>query len=90
MPDAARALAEAGAAYAEEAEEGSRPNPALQGDAQDGTASRTGGDRDLPAEDQDPPVGGEAKGADGDSEAPTRIQPAAVDVEADRGEERED
>jgi len=79
MPDAARALAEAGAAYAEEEEEGSRPNPALHGDAQDGTASRTGGDADLAADDQDPPVGDEGVPAD-----------EALTVEADRGEGGED
>jgi pyruvate dehydrogenase E1 component alpha subunit len=78
MPDAARALAEAGAAYAEEEEEGSRPNPAVQGDAQDGTASRTGGDADLPGGDQDPAVGGEPAADE------------AATVEADIGEERED
>jgi hypothetical protein len=42
MPARARELAEAGAAYAEVEEEGERPNPALEGDAQDGTASRIG------------------------------------------------
>jgi pyruvate dehydrogenase E1 component alpha subunit len=53
MPDAARELAEAGAAYAEqETDEGRRPNPALQGDAQDGAESR------VRAE---PEVGGEAE-----------------------------
>jgi 2-oxoglutarate dehydrogenase complex dehydrogenase (E1) component-like enzyme len=44
MPDAARELAEAGAAYAEVEEEGTRPNPAIQGDAQDGSAGRKGPD----------------------------------------------
>jgi hypothetical protein len=44
MPASARELAEAGAAYAEEEEEGERPNPAVHGDAQDGRASRTGPD----------------------------------------------
>ncbi len=42
MPAAARELAEAGAAYAGQPE-GPRPNPAIHGDAQDATASRTGG-----------------------------------------------
>jgi len=37
MPDAARELAEAGAAYAEQQDGGSRPNPATHGDAQEGT-----------------------------------------------------
>jgi pyruvate dehydrogenase E1 component alpha subunit len=40
MPAAARELAEAGAAYAEQPEEGGRPNPALQGDAQEGATHR--------------------------------------------------
>ena len=40
MPAAARELAEAGAAYADEEDERPRPNPAMQGDAQDGL--RTG------------------------------------------------
>jgi len=50
MPAAARELAEAGAAYAEVEEEGERPNPAVEGDAQDHTASRIGPD---PAEPED-------------------------------------
>jgi pyruvate dehydrogenase E1 component alpha subunit len=50
MPERARELAEAGAAYAEVEEEGERPNPAVHGDAQDGTASRVGGDADLDPE----------------------------------------
>src|SRR6201999_1792351 len=52
MPERARELAEAGAAYAEGEEEGERPNPAVHGDAQDGTAPRVGGDADLAAGDQ--------------------------------------
>ncbi len=40
MPEAARELAEAGAAYAGRPEEGTRPNPAVDGDAQEGAASR--------------------------------------------------
>ena len=40
MPDAARELAEAGAAYAEIEEEGERPNPAVHGDAMDARANR--------------------------------------------------
>jgi pyruvate dehydrogenase E1 component alpha subunit len=47
MPEAARELAEAGAAYAEQADEGPRPNPALQGDAQDSTESRISADREA-------------------------------------------
>jgi pyruvate dehydrogenase E1 component alpha subunit len=36
MPAAARQLAEAGAAYAEQEDDAPRPNPAIQGDAQEG------------------------------------------------------
>jgi pyruvate dehydrogenase E1 component alpha subunit len=50
MPETARELAEAGAAYAEIEEEGERPNPALEGDAQDGTASRIGRDPEASRE----------------------------------------
>jgi pyruvate dehydrogenase E1 component alpha subunit len=54
MPDAARELAEAGAAYAEQApEEGRRPNPALQGDAQDGAESRVSAEREVGDEGED-------------------------------------
>ena len=45
MPEAARELAEAGAAYAELDEEGERPNPAIHGDAMDGRS------RQAPEED---------------------------------------
>ncbi len=78
MPERARELAEAGAAYAEIEEEGERPNPALEGDAQDHTASRTGPD---PAE-----LDGEDRGAE--ARAATAEPSAARD--ADRSEERED
>jgi pyruvate dehydrogenase E1 component alpha subunit len=47
MPDAARELAEAGAAYASIEEEEPRPNPALHGDAADG-ASRQVPESELP------------------------------------------
>ena len=47
MPDAARELAEAGAAYAGQPDEGRRPNPAIEGDAQDGVESR------APSEDRE-------------------------------------
>ncbi len=47
MPDAARELAEAGAAYAEHPDDRQRPNPALQGDAQDGAESRISADREV-------------------------------------------
>jgi hypothetical protein len=64
MPDAARELAEAGAAYAEQPDDRERPNPALRGDAQDGVESR------LSAE---PEVGDEAEdlgGGDGGDDDP--------------------
>ena len=47
MPDAARELAEAGAAYAGQPDDGPRPNPALQGDAQDGAESRVSAEREV-------------------------------------------
>jgi pyruvate dehydrogenase E1 component subunit alpha len=50
MPDAARELAEAGAAYAGQPEPGPRPNPAEHGDAQEGV---------------EPEVAGEAEEAEG-------------------------
>jgi pyruvate dehydrogenase E1 component alpha subunit len=54
MPDAARELAEAGAAYAEQApDEGRRPNPALQGDAQDGSESRVSAEPEVGDEGED-------------------------------------
>jgi pyruvate dehydrogenase E1 component alpha subunit len=45
MPDAARELAEAGAAYAEQSE-GSRPNPATHGDAQEGVEAEVAAERE--------------------------------------------
>jgi pyruvate dehydrogenase E1 component alpha subunit len=57
MPEAARELAEAGAAYAEQPEEEPRPNPALRGDAQDGVESRVSAEREVGDEPED--VGGE-------------------------------
>ena len=54
MPDAARELAEAGAAYAEHPpDEGRRPNPALQGDAQDGAQSRVAAEPEVGDEGED-------------------------------------
>ena len=54
MPEAARELAEAGAAYAEQPpEEGRRPNPALQGDAQDGSESRVSAEPEVGHEGED-------------------------------------
>jgi hypothetical protein len=63
MPDAARELAEAGAAYAEQPDEGRRPNPALQGDAQDGAESRVSAEREVGDEPEDL-----APGDDGEEE----------------------
>jgi hypothetical protein len=64
MPARARELAEAGAAYAEvDSDDGeARPNPAIQGDAQDGTASRHGGSNE--------PLNAEGEGDADDEEAP--------------------
>jgi pyruvate dehydrogenase E1 component alpha subunit len=62
MPDAARELAEAGAAYAEQPEDGRRPNPALQGDAQDGAESRVSAEREAGGEPEEPPAEDEAGG----------------------------
>jgi pyruvate dehydrogenase E1 component alpha subunit len=59
MPAAARELAEAGAAYAAQPQEGERPNPALQGDAQEGEAQR------VEADDERPLNAGEAGGSKG-------------------------
>jgi pyruvate dehydrogenase E1 component alpha subunit len=80
MPARARELAEAGAAYAEVEEEGERPNPAVHGDAQDGTASRVGGDADLG--DDTERFGAEGGRSDVDAEAAAR--------DANATEERED
>jgi pyruvate dehydrogenase E1 component alpha subunit len=44
MPDAARELAEAGAAYAGQPEPGPRPNPAEHGDAQEGVEPEVAGE----------------------------------------------
>jgi pyruvate dehydrogenase E1 component alpha subunit len=49
MPDAARELAEAGAAYAGQPE-GPRPNPAIHGDAQDGAESRVSAEPEVGSE----------------------------------------
>jgi pyruvate dehydrogenase E1 component alpha subunit len=43
MPDAARELAEAGAAYAGQQDDGSRPNPAVEGDAELGVEPEVSG-----------------------------------------------
>jgi pyruvate dehydrogenase E1 component alpha subunit len=59
MPAAARELAEAGAAYAEQPEEGGRPNPALQGDAQEGAAHRV-------EDEEEPALNAEESGGSGE------------------------
>jgi hypothetical protein len=77
MPDAARELAEAGAAYAEQPDEGRRPNPALHGDAQDGAESRVSADPETGGEpEQIPP-------ADDGDEVPPAEQ--AINTEEDAG-----
>ena len=81
MPERARELAEAGAAYAEIEEEGERPNPALEGDAQDGKESRIG--KGLMAV-------GEADPANPGSPSDDEVGPPAAAREVDGTEERED
>ncbi|HSZ70015.1 MAG TPA: pyruvate dehydrogenase (acetyl-transferring) E1 component subunit alpha [Solirubrobacteraceae bacterium] len=78
MPERARELAEAGAAYAEVEEEGERPNPAVEGDAQDDGASRTGG------------VPGEPGGRGAATSAGAEIGEPPAAREVDGTEERED
>jgi len=61
MPDSARELAEAGAAYAGQPE-GPRPNPAIDGDAMDESASReveNGHDGSDPQDEGEPSIGAE-------------------------------
>jgi pyruvate dehydrogenase E1 component alpha subunit len=62
MPAAARELAEAGAAYAGHPEEGSRPNPAIHGDAQDGVESRVSAEYEVGAAAEQ--LGGDGADAD--------------------------
>jgi pyruvate dehydrogenase E1 component alpha subunit len=52
MPDSARELAEAGAAYADQEDEGhgERPNPATHGDAQEGVEPRVSAEREVAGE----------------------------------------
>jgi pyruvate dehydrogenase E1 component alpha subunit len=54
MPDAARELAEAGAAYAGREEEGTRQNPATHGDAQEGTEAEVAAVREGEGEAEEP------------------------------------
>jgi len=55
MPDAARELAEAGAAYAGQPE-GPRPNPATHGDAQEGVEPRVAAEREVGDEPESAPA----------------------------------
>jgi pyruvate dehydrogenase E1 component alpha subunit len=77
MPDAARELAEAGAAYAEQPDDRQRPNPALHGDAQDGAESRVSAEREVGGESEDM-----APADDGDEE-PAAEQ--AINTEEEAG-----
>jgi pyruvate dehydrogenase E1 component alpha subunit len=63
MPDAARELAEAGAAYAGR-DEGPRPNPATHGDAQEGIEPRVSAEREV----GDEPDGLDTEGAINDED----------------------
>ncbi len=65
MPDAARELAEAGAAYAGQPA-GPRPNPALHGDAQDGVESRVAAEREVDSEPEEIPEPDRAGAEDGE------------------------
>jgi len=65
MPDAARELAEAGAAYAGQPE-GPRPNPAVDGDAQDGVESRVAAEREVGNEPEETSA---EEGPEGDGDA---------------------
>jgi TPP-dependent pyruvate/acetoin dehydrogenase alpha subunit len=58
IPAAARELAEAGAAYAEQPT-GERPNPATHGDAQEGVEPRVSAERDVAGEPEQVPEGGD-------------------------------
>jgi transketolase len=63
MPDAARELAEAGAAYAGREDGEPRPNPALQGDAQEGASREALAEDVAEVEDDETPLNaGEAGG----------------------------
>jgi pyruvate dehydrogenase E1 component alpha subunit len=60
MPDAARELAEAGAAYAGQPD-GPRPNPATHGDAQEGVEPRVSAEREVGDEAEELPAPEEAE-----------------------------
>ncbi|MEX2106883.1 MAG: pyruvate dehydrogenase (acetyl-transferring) E1 component subunit alpha [Solirubrobacterales bacterium] len=61
MPDAARELAEAGAAYAGQPD-GPRPNPAIEGDAQDGLETRIAAEPEVGSEPEETPGAEEGEG----------------------------
>jgi len=65
MPDAARELAEAGAAYAGQPE-GPRPNPATHGDAQEGVEPRVSAEREVGDEPEEPAAESAINDEDGD------------------------
>ena len=65
MPDAARELAEAGAAYAGQSE-GPRPNPATHGDAQEGVEPRVSAEYEVGDEGEDSPAEPAINEEDGD------------------------
>ncbi|HYQ78575.1 MAG TPA: pyruvate dehydrogenase (acetyl-transferring) E1 component subunit alpha [Solirubrobacterales bacterium] len=65
MPEAARELAEAGAAYAGQPD-GPRPNPATHGDAQEGVEPRVSAEREVGDEPEDAPAEQAINDEDGD------------------------
>jgi pyruvate dehydrogenase E1 component alpha subunit len=65
MPEAARELAEAGAAYAGQPE-GPRPNPATHGDAQEGVEPRVSAEREVGEEPEELDAEGAINDEDGD------------------------
>ena len=90
MPDAARELAEAGAAYAGQPA-GERPNPATHGDAQEGTEPRVSPEREVGDEGEE--VGGEDATAVADGEddgaAGAAVDDEGPAAEASPGQEDE-
>jgi pyruvate dehydrogenase E1 component alpha subunit len=86
MPDAARELAEAGAAYAGEPA-GERPNPATHGDAQEGTEPLVSPEREVGNAPEEVRTEGADEGEDGTAETAVNQDAAA---EASPGQEDED
>jgi pyruvate dehydrogenase E1 component alpha subunit len=82
MPEAARELAEAGAAYAGQPE-GPRPNPAVHGDAQEGVEPRVAAEREVGDEPEDTPDGNGEPGSepedDGEPESERALNAEEVD-----------